>query len=281
MKKVYFTLIFVAILAMNGFSQNQLLNGGFEEGNDPDENWRPLNWPQVNSEGNAVWVGIVTPDAPEEVEACEGVNCFRIQAHTPGASGYIYQEIESPDGDDYELSFKANFSLGIKSELKIEVINKPEDGVDGPWSYLVLDSISINPDEWQDFTYAIEYYGDMTKESKLQFKFTVTVDNNDLDSKIFLDNIQFGVKGSLQSAVNDQLLNKNFIATNPVYDMLRFNNNLDEINEISIYSISGKKVFTAVSNNFESIDLSHLNKGIYLIEAKSENSLQSQRFIKK
>lgn len=278
MKNFYLLLVVFVLMATSGFSQNLLLNGGFEAGNDPNQSWRPLNWPQINSAPNAVWVGTVTPTATEEVVAFEGSNCFRIQSHTAGTHGYIYQEINTPVKGNYQFSFYANFALGTKSELKVEVIDKPKDGVVGAWTYLVKDSVSIKPKEWQKFTYDINYNGSATTENKLQIRFTVFVNKNDLDSKIFLDNVQFGVKGS-QTSVSLSKVQDNFIAS-PVKDIIRFNNSLKDVNEVAIYSITGEQVFKSKSISSGGINVSQLKKGIYLISVKSNSKIHNQKFIK-
>lgn len=50
--------------------------------------------------------------------------------------------------------------------------------------------------------------------------------------------------------------------------------------EIVVYEISGKKVFNAQLNeNINSIDLSHLNKGVYIISVQSEDKFINQKLI--
>ena len=79
--------------------------------------------------------------------------------------------------------------------------------------------------------------------------------------------------------VSEKMLNNNepVLYPNPVIDKLNVNST--EIVEISIHDITGKLIKT--KNNSNVIDVSDLNKGVYLIKIKLVNSSYTQKFIKK
>jgi len=72
------------------------------------------------------------------------------------------------------------------------------------------------------------------------------------------------------------------IAPNPVKTILELKtNNTDKISELVIFDILGKKVYTKEINNLiETIDVSHLKQGIYLLKVSNGNSSQTKKFIK-
>ena len=64
---------------------------------------------------------------------------------------------------------------------------------------------------------------------------------------------------------------------NPTTDMLIFNS---DIKEVTLYTFDGKKVNAQIQNN--EVNVSHLPKGIYLIQGTNENGKRfSEKFIKK
>lgn len=74
--------------------------------------------------------------------------------------------------------------------------------------------------------------------------------------------------------VNDNIL----LYPNPVTNQINFSNS-NEINNFEIYSIDGKLI-KANTVNSNSIDVSDLAKGTYIIQVKGENFIHSKKFIK-
>ena len=79
-----------------------------------------------------------------------------------------------------------------------------------------------------------------------------------------------------------QLSNKNFetsnfsVYPNPVKDFLTVKSN-EVIKNIAVYAITGKKVIEVSNTN--SVNLSKLNKGLYLVEIKGETSQKTKKII--
>jgi hypothetical protein len=60
---------------------------------------------------------------------------------------------------------------------------------------------------------------------------------------------------------------------------LQFNTNV-KVQTVEVYDFAGKKLFNQnINNSTKQIDLTHLNKGIYLLKVKTENSIYTERII--
>ena len=81
-------------------------------------------------------------------------------------------------------------------------------------------------------------------------------------------------------SVSDLSLSKFSIYPNPVSDQLFISSKNTVIETISIYSLTGKKVFEG-ANKTNSIDVSTLSKGMYFVEISSASGKSVKRFIKK
>ncbi len=76
-----------------------------------------------------------------------------------------------------------------------------------------------------------------------------------------------------------QNINKVSIYPNPAKDLINIKN--VENSEINIYSVAGKKVYSAVSlQNLKSVDVSGLKAGVYIVSVKSDSNIQTYKFIK-
>jgi hypothetical protein len=70
------------------------------------------------------------------------------------------------------------------------------------------------------------------------------------------------------------------IFPNPVHDLLNiYADAMVSINTVNIYNISGQLVKS--QKNFNSINVSDLQQGIYLIEIETSNGREVKKFIKK
>ena len=66
---------------------------------------------------------------------------------------------------------------------------------------------------------------------------------------------------------------------NPAKDMFFVEGNISELNEIEIYSVTGKQIM-ALNNDFESINISQLLAGMYFVKLISENASKTVKIIK-
>jgi hypothetical protein len=94
------------------------------------------------------------------------------------------------------------------------------------------------------------------------------------------DNITLkGVDYNLSNPAQNALTYKVF--PNPFLSIVQINSN-QPINEITVYDVIGKKVWQKAADNrtSETIDLSTLNRGVYLLKIKTSNGLISHKLIK-
>jgi endonuclease I len=83
------------------------------------------------------------------------------------------------------------------------------------------------------------------------------------------------------SADIDEVASLKFnIYPNPVSDKLFIELAKNQIVEISIFNVLGKKVLTKKQNANQSIEVSHLNTGLYLVEISNENSVGIAKMLK-
>ena len=83
------------------------------------------------------------------------------------------------------------------------------------------------------------------------------------------------------SATSDLIISNIKLYPNPVKDILYFDFDKEtKIDEIKIFSILGKKIMQSEFNSTNSIDVSNLQIGLYLIEISSENTSQFYKFLK-
>jgi len=84
------------------------------------------------------------------------------------------------------------------------------------------------------------------------------------------------------STVNNQTKPLLKLFPNPSADFIQLNTgDTDDVENISIYDLSGKKVLNISNYNNGKIDISKLSQGIYNIQIRSNGSLISKKIIKK
>ncbi|MFH0755882.1 MAG: right-handed parallel beta-helix repeat-containing protein [Bacteroidota bacterium] len=82
--------------------------------------------------------------------------------------------------------------------------------------------------------------------------------------------------------VNDPAAQQTFLKVfpNPAHDVIHVVTNEDMENQLSIYDLSGKRVFSQVfCNNPGTVDVSFLEKGVYLIKIINDQGAMSAKFI--
>ena len=99
-------------------------------------------------------------------------------------------------------------------------------------------------------------------------------------SSLALENGQITVSGT-QLSVGDQELERSIqLYPNPVKDILSIKSKAIVISKVGIYSVLGKKI-KEVKSNFESIGISNLSKGLYIIRIFSDKGSITKRIIKR
>ena len=103
----------------------------------------------------------------------------------------------------------------------------------------------------------------------------------------YLDTIQGYLNPRIYVALNlgstniEEVINASTnIYPNPATDKLHVVSYAVNIDEIIIYNLAGKKVYSKLINaNTSSMDINHLNSGVYFIEVKSKNSSVKKKLI--
>jgi hypothetical protein len=89
-------------------------------------------------------------------------------------------------------------------------------------------------------------------------------------------------KNTTSIGIADELLAGFSIYPNPSIDK-KITLSLDtvgtQVNEITIYTLTGRKVFNSKIVNTTEIDLSNLDVGIYMLEIKSDNKMAARKLI--
>lgn len=67
---------------------------------------------------------------------------------------------------------------------------------------------------------------------------------------------------------------------NPVQNQLFIESEKGQVLEMNILDISGKEIRSITNNNVNSIDVSNLNQGVYILKVTTENGISTNRFIK-
>lgn len=78
--------------------------------------------------------------------------------------------------------------------------------------------------------------------------------------------------------VQDATLNSWTLYPNPVKDVLHLEG-LDNVKGFAIFDVTGKKLIQN-TNSIQQIDVSHLNKGVYLLQVNTDKGQVSKKFIK-
>ncbi len=98
---------------------------------------------------------------------------------------------------------------------------------------------------------------------------------------LFLNSVEYMLTGSvtdISTEVENPLAQEISIYPNPASNFIIINS-VEDIKG-SIFSVSGKLIKT-ISNTNNNIDISDLNKGVYIINIQSKGKIYTQKFIKK
>lgn len=90
----------------------------------------------------------------------------------------------------------------------------------------------------------------------------------------------FGQENSL--GINNPILQNQtdaVVSPNPVKDVFSINS-IETVNEIIIYNILGKKVFHQKGTSLQSINITSLSTGLYIVKVKTENGVSSLKIVK-
>jgi len=143
----------------------------------------------------------------------------------------------------------------------------------GENAYDVDATDGITTGEWVGIDIPLSFFSDAGRDLTAAFQFKTVGDNN-----LFLDNIYF-YKEATASVSSNELLNISMYP-NPTSSRLNISAQ-STINSAAIYNLLGKQVMSLeINKTSESIDVSNLSSGIYLIKYTVNNAVGTAKFIK-
>jgi hypothetical protein len=143
----------------------------------------------------------------------------------------------------------------------------------GENAYDVAATDGITTGEWVGIDIPLSFFLDAGRDLAAAFQFKTVGDNT-----LYLDNIYF-YKEATASVSGNELLNVTMYP-NPTSSSLNISAQ-NIINSAAIYNILGKQVMSLeINKTSESIDVSNLSSGIYLIKYTVNNAVGTAKFIK-
>jgi len=231
---------------------------------------------------NDVRIGITVPGVDQTATSNLGV--VTITASTPGPIGNTI-DLASNDATRFAISRAGISGGGSYSETPIiNSIARPAvvmvtDLNNDTYSDIIISNGGSNGDDiiWFESTGPGTYYSEVMISNAQAQVFGVAVadfdgdGDNDLASIPFQDNAMFEYELNWFSnnliilGLNDNSLNKISIYPNPTSDKLNFKSSLSEKFKVSVFDILGKKVIEESLNTNETLDVSKLHAGLYII----------------
>lgn len=279
-----------AFLAINTFSfgQTTLLSENF---NDITTLWTS-GWSQTNQSTAVGLIPAYIQGVPGNFVAYSSPDDSYIgghynnEANNGTISNWLVTPVLSLNNGDV-VSFYTRTAGGYADNLELRLSTAgastvmPSGGPSGLGSFtnLVLTvnttfpTVSGYPTTWTQYSYTVSGLSGAT-DCKVGFRYYVPNGGPNGANSNFIGIDNFLVTSTLSS---DSFFKNNFaLYPNPVSDMLNVQSNLI-IEEISVLDINGRKVKNSVSN---SISVSNLESGVYLIEVKSKEGIGTSKFVK-
>jgi len=140
----------------------------------------------------------------------------------------------------------------------------------------------------QLYTATVTLTGSFSSASKFRFQ----CDASENDDEIYIDAviIRGGTgSGSFENPIvivseNENIENVSLatgiqISPNPANNMINVQSD-EDVRRVNIYNIAGQLVLNLTSDNIETVDISRLNSGLYIIRIETEEKVYTERLIK-
>lgn len=262
-KKIIFGALILTSLSAN--AQVEIYNEDFQNGLPIDYTLQNLdgNTPHSSvSEFSDAWISLVDPDNPSDT--------------VMGSTSYF-----DPAGEANRWLITPAITLGawgnrLYWEAKSHDASYPDD-------YLVL--ISTTDNQISSFTdtigYIIEEYEDwISREVDLAAQgydgmtvYFAFVNITDDGFKLYIDDIRVEEQNDLST---EELVDDNFnVYPNPTTAIV--NVEVNQLKELTLMTLSGQKLIESKEN---SINLSSINTGIYLLVVETETGTYSKKIVK-
>ena len=202
-----------------------------------------------------------------------------------GQYSNIQFDLSTDTSVKYDLSTKNVFTLKVYVPTPSEAVTqskilwlKLQDGSKGgnSWQGQVVKEQAYEYDVWQELTFDFSSIASDTDRSRLIIQFNG--ENNNEHVKAYIDDLSYG-EAATASTMDNALLNISMYP-NPASSRLTISAQ-KTINSAAIYNILGKQVMSLeINKDSESIDVSNLATGMYLIKYSIDNAVGTAKFIK-
>lgn len=250
-----FTLISIALFIVS-ITQAQVLN--FETtGNE-------MIWNEMANAGVAPMV-VENPDY-SEINESDSVLFFDIQTDANAWAG-TWADIE-----EFKVEGNGIIRIMVWKPVISDIGFKIEGGETGTGDALELKIANTLTEEWEilEFDFS-EKAGDLYARIVVMPEFTETRDGNTL---CYVDNIEFFVE---QTGIA-QIQNASFLiyASN---NKVAFKG-IDQVQEVEVFNMYGQMVVSDKSNAIQSVEISNLQRGVYVVKARSGNEIAVAKITK-
>jgi len=188
---------------------------------------------------------------------------FRIDVNYSGVQRWLNDDQEYVHSASGETVVQiATIDDGVETLLVDQTIQVDSaSGTDG-WTSHAIENIQIA-------------YNDSVKVMVKYIKA-----NNLIGTTLFIDNVYFGKPEGGVSVQNIVAEKANLLYPNPADDLINIINASQDIKKISIRNLAGKLIYLDEINS-NSVDISHLSKGLYIVTLHSEGSVYNQKLFVK
>lgn len=205
----------------------------------------------------------LTPSAPGTAIAkvTNGVNSVNASANTH--IHIVYQNL-SADNNELRVQFRSAFDnytafIGTNTSINQSM---------AAFETISLDLATIKPTEWtgtaQDFQLAVRN--------------TANAGNASSAGDFVVDRIVFNNSATL--SVDDLTLSNFTVFPNPAKNNITIVGNVD-LTSVSVFDITGKKVIENKGSSINTVNVSNLNSGIYLLKLENINgNITTKKFVK-
>lgn len=279
MKKTYLITSLLGLTSLT-FSQAQLPNSSFD-------NWEDIPYESISYESPNSWnpgsicASVSLGDGGTEKcsvastkSSDSNTGDFAAKIVDDGAFGLNLLDYSFTDAPtSMELKVKKSLLVGDSAEVKIflhkgSVFN---DNVIGE-GIVKLGGISS---VYETINVSIDYSGDKLLIDSMSVIISVSEDGETTNSSILVDDIKlvYGAVGLAEKSTVKTIS----INPNPASNVVNFN---EELAQFDILSLDGEVVVTGIK--VESVDISALNKGMYILKGTDSNGeLVASRFVKR
>jgi len=200
------------------------------------------------------------------------------------SSRRLYQVITVVPGTEYTFNIDSRSEVeNINSEIFIlneeitseEGLNETSSSVD---AYLeVTNDFNSSKGSSDGDTFTTNTLNFTASTTKVVV-YVRSISSSDGDKEVFYDNIELFAAAT--ASVDDVFASKISIYPNPANNFINISTT-ETIDSVEVYNLIGKKVISSKNLIENSIDISTLAKGVYMLKLTSGNAVASKKLVKK